>query len=856
MSAPVWTTTAGKLGSADEQATYSLQLEANTADSTAITYSVIAGSLPPGLTLTSSGLLTGVPAEVPKRTLYTFVIRATAGSTVTDRTFSLDIKGADAPTFTTSSGQLQLDDSTRVGLYWVLDGSAVSVQLLATDTDTAAGQTLSYEIVQGELPPGVTMDSKGQITGVVQLTQDQKYAPRGGFDAEMFPDWDPDLVSGETQKDGADPNNPRNIYDYSVTTKSISKNFEFKVRVTDGASYAEQVNSIFVYSADYWRVSNNQITVDQSLISGTKLSVDFSANRRPVFKTPSDLGTFRHDNQLVVKIDVEDFDPQQADLEYSIQSGSLPPGVSINLNTGELSGTLPKQAAVETEYNFTIRANRVVSTGINVFTDQAYKIKIIGDIDIGITFLSNATLGTITVGQPCLLNLEAVASEENRVLTYNVSEGTLPPGITLSPQGNFIGTINSSDLTDSTTAYTFSVTVSDQYQSTASTKEFTINLEVPYTTLEFANMSGTSTSRIDENIFYTVAQDPNINNEKYIFRPEDPEFGMRQSIEMLLLAGLETKTLTQLQNQMEENHSTKTLYFGGLKTAIAKKNNILQYEVVYLDIVDPLENKDGEAVSREILLRSDVAKPVLGPRASTVNTTTDANVYEVTTDGGLSFSTSGSKVRYANQLSADLDFVTSVYPNAVNNMRDRMKSLGNKEYSYLPLWMRTTQVGDRAPLGYVKAVPIAYCKPGSGALVLKRIKDKNLKFGNIHFQIDKYKVSNSKITSTFTGDGSTTSFVVNEIVHEEDIKVKVGNIVFEHTISDTADMSGILPQLTADTQLNSADRGMEIKLTHDTENQQTTIIFTTAPADGVSITVDRKVAKYLVFNKKGILNGQ
>ena len=228
----------------------------------------------------------------------------------------------------------------------------------------------------------------------------------------------------------------------------------------------------------------------------------------------------------------------------------------------------------------------------------------------------------------------------------------------------------------------------------------------------------------------------------------------------------------------------------------------------------------------------------------------------MTTDGGLSFSTSGSKVRYANQLSADLDFVTSVYPNAVNNMRDRMKSLGNKEYSYLPLWMRTTQVGDRAPLGYVKAVPIAYCKPGSGALVLKRIKDKNLKFGNIHFQIDKYKVSNSKITSTFTGDGSTTSFVVNEIVHEEDIKVKVGNIVFEHTISDTADMSGILPQLTADTQLNSADRGMEIKLTHDTENQQTTIIFTTAPADGVSITVDRKVAKYLVFNKKGILNGQ
>jgi hypothetical protein len=67
--------------------------------------------------------------------------------------------------------------------------------------------------------------------------------------------------------------------------------------------------------------------------------------------------------------------------------------------------------------------------------------------------------------------------------------------------------------------------------------------------------------------------------------------------------------------------------------------------------------------------------------------------YEITTDGGLAFSTSGSKVRYANQLSADLGTVTHLYPNAVANMRSRMKSLGHKEYTYLPLWMKTTQSG-------------------------------------------------------------------------------------------------------------------------------------------------------------------
>ena len=142
MSTPVWTTTAGKIASIDEQVSFSLQLEANTTDSTAIAYSVIAGSLPSGMELTSTGLLTGIPAEVAKRTRYTFVVRATAGTKITDRTFYLDVEGQDTPVFTTASGQLKMEDSTRVGLYWILDGSSMNVQIQATDSDTRAGQSL------------------------------------------------------------------------------------------------------------------------------------------------------------------------------------------------------------------------------------------------------------------------------------------------------------------------------------------------------------------------------------------------------------------------------------------------------------------------------------------------------------------------------------------------------------------------------------------------------------------------------------------------------------------------------------------------------------------------------------------
>ena len=245
---------------------------------------------------------------------------------------------------------------------------------------------------------------------------------------------------------------------------------------------------------------------------------------------------------------------------------------------------------------------------------------------------------------------------------------------------------------------------------------------------------------------------------------------------------------------------------------------------------------------------------MLGPRASSMNATADYVDYEVTTDGGLAFSTSGSKVRYANQLSADLGFIETVYPNAVANMRSRMKSLGHKEYDYLPLWMKTTQAGDLAPLGYVTAVPICYCKPGTSALIKKRIEDKALNFRNIAFTKDRYVVSKSKVaTQTFTGDGTTASFVVDEILHEEDLLVKEGsNIVFVGQ-GVTADNNIKPTYLTADGTIRSADHEFGITLSHDTTTRKTTITFTKeVPQAGTIIKVERSNDKYLKFRDKGI----
>jgi hypothetical protein len=758
MASPVWKTTAGLLGVINERDYYSVTLLAEDADSTALTYSKIAGTLPTGIELTTGGILRGVPTEVATRSLYTFVVRASDGTNVADRTFSLQIQGADAPVFTTASGQLDMSDSTRVGVRWVLDGSYIEYQVSATDEDTATGQTLVYDIVSGSLPPGVIMTTSGLIYGTVELTDDQRY----------------------------------NIYGDDSSTKTLSRaeNFEFTIRVSDGSSTVEQANSIFVYTADYWRVDNTRITVDGTALNDSPLDMSLSANRRPIFTTDSALGSFRHNNHVVIKIDVVDFDALQGALTYSITSGALPSGLSIDSATGEIYGTLPTQSAVSTDYSFTVRAARTPVSGVTVYSERSFSMTVIGNIDIGVQFTSATNLGTVTAGIPSLISIEATAVDANRVLEYSVTTGSLPTGLTLSPTGNIIGSVDKTEFTtvddnaitfDSNTMsfdrkYTFTVTVSDQYQSVATTKEFNLTVSLPYA-VEYGSMTAKGLiPGIDRDLFYRVAQDPNVNSVENIFRPEDPAFGMKSDPEMLLIAGLEHQTVTTLQTQMTQKHPVTSVYFGDIKTAVAKQGGAVKYEVVYIEMKDdPLDR-------------------------------------------------------------------------AISDMRTRMKALGQREYLHLPLWMRTAQTSSGVPLGYKMAIVLAYCKPGRSALVKKRIQDKLIDFKLINFVIDRYATNINLInTGTITPDGSTRAFTMNEIIHEEEIQLRENATVLSYGRQVTADNNLIPSYLSADSLIRSADYEPQFSLSHNTTTSKTTINFINAPAATSKIRVERKGDKYLKF---------
>ena len=76
----------------------------------------------------------------------------------------------------------------------------------------------------------------------------------------------------------------------------------------------------------------------------------------------------------------------------------------------------------------------------------------------------------------------------------------------------------------------------------------------------------------------------------------------------------------------------------------------------------------------------------------------------------------------------------------ITNMRINIRAIGETELNFLPLWMRTSQPGQIETLGYVKAVPLCYVKPGFGTQILNALKNADIKFNQFNFDIDRYVI--------------------------------------------------------------------------------------------------------------------
>ena len=208
---------------------------------------------------------------------------------------------------------------------------------------------------------------------------------------------------------------------------------------------------------------------------------------------------------------------------------------------------------------------------------------------------------------------------------------------------------------------------------------------------------------------------------------------------MLVYSGIETKTAAQVVGVIGRNHKPKRFKLGAVKKAKANDPGTTNtvYEVLYLEVFDPLEINDKylpniiRTVGNQRNITVDQNNEFYqGPVFDQINPYWDRPIpLDATIDRNDIFVGD-----------PDTEFK---FPASIAIWRKRIESLGIKERNYMPLWMRTIQDGTVQELGYVKAIPLCYCKPGRADDILLNIKNylknnTNFSFNKIDYVIDRY----------------------------------------------------------------------------------------------------------------------
>lgn len=534
MAQPIWQTPAGSLGVIPELQTYTNSVVATDPDSNAVSYRVIAGVLPAGIQFLSTGSLLGIPTVVNEDVTSRFTVRATAGTRIADRTFSITVSGNNVPVWVTPAG--------TIGNFYTND--EINFKFEWEDNDP--GDAVVITLVSGTLPGGLILSPTGLLTGHIQPTANASFLPGQG-------------------------NSPYDTIPYDLFTAPGGgeiTTYEFSLEITDGKVSNLRTFNMTVYPRGILRADTTLITADNTFVTAdeTPSIAPFLVNTMP-----SNLGTYRSDNYYAYRFIGENYSNYPINYAISVNSGyGLPPGLYLDTKSGWYYGYIPDQGATEVTYSFnivvyqsyfegtpiictntTLGTNAITcdstvqietgqplifaGTGFGgitasplqvyyvdtVLSDTEFTVSLLpgsgipvvlsassgsmtanlivasepypftlsltGAVDAEVTWITDSDLGTINNGSTSLLKIEAV-NRGGRTLAYRLKSGAynlLPQGLELLPSGDIAGRVSfdtfSLDLGATTFDQSFAINrnVSTLGTTFDSVYEFTVNAYAP-----------------------------------------------------------------------------------------------------------------------------------------------------------------------------------------------------------------------------------------------------------------------------------------------------------------------------------------------------------------------------------------
>lgn len=784
MAQPVWNTPAGSIGSFPASLTATFQLSASAVlPATTVTYALISGTLPNGISINSSGLISGTPTIVIANITSTFTIRATDNlGNLRDRTFSMTITGTAIPQFLTPNGSiLSTPDST-----WIENPIAYS--------NPKTENPIIIQVKEGSLPPGLEIDTLGVIRGyakppIVTITQPsvvttatQTISSNNSITVNSttgFTVGRPVVFTGSTFGDltsgvtyyvksilnsttftvTATQNGPTymitdNTGSMIVTLPSVStgnptiRTYSFTLELSsplgnDFANYSITVinqNTPASQGNPNPQLPNSRIPVLYNTrpptynINDTDPYYGYYILPPVAPSTSANMGNFQSGEYFAFKMIGHDFDGNP--IKYSFSD--LPSELTGDVNTGWITGTPSLTTTGLSNYSFRVAvykadAPQYISPYYN------FNLTLQKNITGNIVWITNTDLGQLLNGTISTLAVKANSDVE---LNYSLVSGSLPPNLSVASNGEIIGRV-ADQPTDTylnqgdTSSYTFTVRAySSLYPSVFSTKTFTLSV-----LQEFAQPSDTLYIKAappinDRVILEQLLTDESIIPSNYLYRPNDQYFGKATSVIYEHAYGIYASDIQEYLAAVTRNHYWRYLTLGEIKTAIARNDaGEIIYEVVYSEVIDNLVNPQGVSIQT----------PIIWPRKIDLGL---GPWYTSITDIYTSYQTVLGQQYYT---SLTPGYARTLYPNSLYNMRNRVANVLGQEYNskLLPQWMTSQQLNG-STLGYTQAWVIAYTKPGYAEIVKNNIetlwKDP---VGNIYtlnlinFQIDRFSVDKS-----------------------------------------------------------------------------------------------------------------
>lgn len=799
MAQPIWNTPAGTIGtypSLIEMIPFQLSASA-VLPAVSITYKIISGNFPNGVTMTSDGYIYGLPSLVTSNTIYTFVVRATDNlQNIKDRTFTITISGVAAPEFITPAGTIIEQ--------W--DSQWVEYPIQFSNPSDAP---VSVRVIQGDLPPGLEINQYGLIRGypepptigvtlptvttAVTATSDNVLTC---FSTTGFSPGRPIKFSG-TIFGGVSTDITyyiKNVIDDVSFTISVSANgtdylltsevgymtatlpninvgqptirtYPFTLKLEsavgdDTESYAitiinqnapasiggpgfgpnTRTPTIYNTRPPTYNLSESSVNYSYYILppngNGTTYLPD----------SPAYIGKITSDNLFSFKILGHDFDSN--DLTYTF--ADLPLGLAGDPVTGWITGNPVIANDSISEFSFSVAAYKTQNPSISTpFVNFLFRL--VTDINGDIIWVSSNDLGTIFNGTVSNAKVEAISDV---ALQYRLISGKLPPNLRLLNNGEISGVVAYQPNEEFTnpgisTQFTFEIEAfSPQFSVVNSRQTFTMTVFQEYSQPTDTLYIKCSPSIPDRVLLDSLLKDESLIPSEFLYRPDDPYYGKATSVIYEHAFGIYASDFEEYVASVTRNHYWRNITLGEIETAIARDTDTgeILYEVVYSKVIDNLVNPNGVSIDKTVLWPRRIPLS-LGPWYTSK---TDLYTSYIEAPNGQDFYTSLTPGE-----------ARVLYPNSLQNMREEVGEVLGQEYNsnLLPKWMTSQQLNG-STTGFVPAWVIAYCRPGvtelNGQLVsygeyIKYQIQNNWKdpvgyvktLNQINFRIDRFTVDKS-----------------------------------------------------------------------------------------------------------------